>query len=138
MSGGLRNRGQGDPGVRLPNFEDEFCPAPIIHSVELAGGGPAAVVQKGTTATVRIRGEQILPGPSLALLLPGIGHDNEIVISDVQWLSLNEVTFKVAVSCDAVTFPTDKRDLYMENPIEGHNDTTAPAAFTVLPGNCAG
>ncbi len=121
--------------VYLPNFEDEFCPAPIIHSVELAGGGPAAVAQ-GTTATVRVRGERFSPGPFLDLLIPALGHDDQIVISDVQWHSLNEVTFNVAVSCDAVTFPTDKRDLYMENPIEGHNDTTAPAAFTVLPGDC--
>ena len=131
-------------GLYNANFEDEICPAPKIHSVELASGGPAHVAI-GQTATIRLRGEHFSPsactgtwppcaGPAVQLRVPGTASpDPGIDVSGVTWHSLTEVTFDVTVSCAA---GLGARDVYLANPIEGHNDTTIEAAVTVLDAAC--
>ncbi len=66
-------------------------------------------------------------GIGVARAAPGID------VSGVTWHSLTEVTFDVTVSCAA---GLGARDVYLANPIEGHNDTTIEAAFTVLDAPC--
>ncbi len=106
---------------------------------------------QGKTATIRVRGDHFSPrvcsgvwqvdwptcaGPTVQLRLPGtVGPDGHLHVGNFRWHSLNEVTFDVAVDCQADTSPAT-RNVFMVNPIEDENYTTAENAFTVLPGAC--